>query len=144
MEPPMSPVPITDARGLSSTGTLFGEVISKAAGALQVDVVQLLDRRLDVHQDPYTAGLHPYDVQLPGAQQRDVTETDLAGGGGREHRMNVVGRREKYGNDVLVLEAVGLDHRLHQGDVRAVTWWESSWSTVVAPRRPGHAGAARA
>ena len=59
MEPPMSPVPITDARGLSSTGTLFGEVISKAAGALQVDVVQLLGRRLDVHQDPYTAGLHP-------------------------------------------------------------------------------------
>ena len=30
--------------------------------------------------------------------------------------MNVVGRREKYGNDVLVLEAVGLDHGLHQGD----------------------------
>ena len=40
----------------------------------------------------------------------------VLGGGGREHRMDVVGGREKYGNDVLMVEAIGIDHGLHQGD----------------------------
>ncbi len=64
-----------------------------------------------VHHDPDAHWCRPYDVELAGADERNVTEAGVARCGRRECRMQIVGGREQDTDDVLVVDAVAFDHR---------------------------------
>ena len=48
--------------------------------------------------------------------ERHVAEPDRAGRGGREHRVDVVGGGEEDADEVVVVDAVALEHLLEQRD----------------------------
>ena len=74
--------------------------------------------------------------RAPRADQRHVAEADRAGRRGRERRADVVGGGEQDADEVVVVDAVALEHRLEQRDAPArCICSASSRSTVVAPRR---------
>ena len=58
----------------------------------------------------------PADVELLGAEQRHVAPAEVAGGLGGEHRVDVRRAGEPGADDVVVVEAVALDHGAEQLD----------------------------
>ncbi len=71
----------------------LGEVSAQDLGAAQVDVGHVLagDVELGVGHDPDDSGQRADDIDLLGAQQRDVTEVERARGRRRELRVQVGG-----------------------------------------------------
>src|SRR5690606_1165934 len=107
----------TAARRAALTGSP-GEVVPQAHGPVEVDVAELGAGALgrEVHHDPHAPRRGPDDVQLPGADERHVAQPDLAGAGGREGAVQVVGGREQDADDVVVVDAVAAAHLLEQLD----------------------------
>src|SRR5690606_748076 len=121
IDPPISPVPTITARpgvGGCPRTTSGGEVVAQVAGALEVDVVQLAAGPVGVQVDEHSdaAGRPALDVELARADERHVAEAELAGGLGREGRVDVVGGGEQHADEVVVPDPVALEERFEQGD----------------------------
>jgi hypothetical protein len=56
----------------------------------------------------------PSDIEFAGTDERNIAEPDVASSRGREHRMDVVGRSEENADDVVMLDAIALDHLFKQ------------------------------
>src|SRR5437879_1241421 len=124
MDAPISPVPRMAARpGLSplsprsalsptGSGASFREVIAQPPGALQVDVVQLGPAALGVqvheHADAALGGAR--HAQLLGAEEGDVAQPDRPGRGGGEGGDHVGRGREDHADEVVLVDAVALEH----------------------------------
>ena len=145
-EPPIRPVPTMFARRGAGVGTsgLLGEVVTQGARALQVDVVELGAPGFDVHQHPDAERLSAFYVQLPGAKQRYVAETDRA----RSRRGNIERMSSVAVNSTEIMSECSSPLRSNiawsSAWARCATWSALSTSTVVAPRtariRRGAAG----
>ena len=73
-------------------------------------MVQFVSGGFDVHHDPDTEGLRALDVELTSAQKGHVAKPDGPGGGGRDHRVDVVGGGEQHRNNVGVVDAIAGQH----------------------------------
>src|SRR5580698_4867340 len=101
MDPPIRPVPTTNARGRAVPSVR--EVIAEHLGTVEIHVVDLVFgmRRIDMqqHADAQRHGAGYGD--LGRAEQRYGAKADLANGGGREDAGDVAGGREEDADDVL-------------------------------------------
>lgn len=70
----------------------------------------------DVHHHPDAHRSGVLDVELPGADQRDVAETSHPGRSGGKRGMDVIGGGEQDADDVLVIHPVAPDHLLEERD----------------------------
>ena len=69
-----------------------------------------------MHQHTDAERSCPSDIELACTDKRNIAEPNVASSRSREHRMDVVGRREEHANDVVVIDAVALDHLFKQRD----------------------------
>ena len=67
-----------------------------------------------MHQDTDTKWRCALNIKLSSTDQRDISETNVTGRRGREHRMNVVGGREQDTDDVVMVHTVALEHLLEK------------------------------
>ena len=69
-----------------------------------------------MHHDPdaHRSGVH--DVKLPSADQRNIAETSVARRSSRKGRMKIVSGGEQHADDVLMVDAVAIDHLLEERD----------------------------
>ena len=65
---------------------------------------------LQVHEHADAPRLAVFDAQLARAEERHVTQTECARGGGGELGGEIVGRGEDHAHDVVVLQPVALEH----------------------------------
>src|SRR3954453_4553043 len=92
-----------------------GEVRAQRGSAVQVHVGYVGPGKVALHvrEHPHDPRHRALDLQLTGAEQRDLTETELPCGVRRELRDEVGGGGEDHRDEVVDLETVGAHHLHH-------------------------------
>src|SRR5665213_2744575 len=95
---------------------LFGEVITQALSVSKVDVSKIAagPGRIEVNQNTNALRHGTRHVNLTGAKQRNITETNAARRGRRERRGQIAGRGEYDTDDVVVDQLVSIHQRAQQ------------------------------
>ena len=70
----------------------------------------------DVHHDADAAPCRIFDVEFTGADERHITKTGHTSGGCGKRGVDVIGSGEKDADDVVVVNAVSVDHFVEKGN----------------------------
>jgi hypothetical protein len=91
---------------------LFGEIGAELAGLVEVDVPQgvRIEATVEVHQDADTPGHVTGDLDLLGAQERDVSDPERSRCCGRELRVQIGRGREDNADEVIDDDPVAIEH----------------------------------